>query len=121
MRYKSQENAVFIAIHPATCRGGGFLTHGVLKGRSLLRLPFVFSIYHICFQESNSFFRPLPIFPFALFVDLCYSFFTGILRARRPTLLFGGIFTLLLLRKEGCLCILHTLILFRLEYSFAPL
>ena len=31
MRYKSQENAVFIAIHPTTYRGGGFLTHGVLK------------------------------------------------------------------------------------------
>ena len=31
MRYKSQENAVFIAIHPTTYRGGGFLAHGVLN------------------------------------------------------------------------------------------
>ena len=31
MRYKSQENVVFIAIHPPTYRGGGFLAHGVLK------------------------------------------------------------------------------------------
>lgn len=31
MRYKSQENAVFIAIHPTTYRSGGFLAHGVLK------------------------------------------------------------------------------------------
>ena len=31
MKHKSQENAVFIAIHPATCRGGGFLAHGVLN------------------------------------------------------------------------------------------
>ena len=28
---KSQEHAVFIAIHPATYKGGGFLAHGVLK------------------------------------------------------------------------------------------
>ena len=43
MRYKSQENAVFIAIHPTTYRGGGFLAHGVLKRRLLkssdLNLP----------------------------------------------------------------------------------
>ena len=37
MKYKSQENAMFIclsqfiAIHPTTYRGGGFLTHGVLN------------------------------------------------------------------------------------------
>ena len=31
MRYKSQENAVFIAIHPTTYRGGGFLAHSVLN------------------------------------------------------------------------------------------
>ena len=37
MRYKSQENAVFIAIHPTTYRSGGFLAHGVLKP------PFPFS------------------------------------------------------------------------------
>lgn len=29
--YNSQENAVFIVIHPATYRSGGFLTHGVLN------------------------------------------------------------------------------------------
>ena len=37
MRYKSQGNAVFIAIHPTTYRSGGFLAHGVLKP------PFPFS------------------------------------------------------------------------------
>lgn len=31
MKHKSQENAVFIAIHPPTYRSGGFLAHGVLK------------------------------------------------------------------------------------------
>ena len=31
MRYKSQENAVFIAIHPTTYRSGGFLAQGVLN------------------------------------------------------------------------------------------
>ena len=36
MRYKSQENAVFIAIHPTTYRSGGFLAHGVLNETSLL-------------------------------------------------------------------------------------
>lgn len=34
MKHKSQENAVFIAIHPPTYRSGGFLAHGVLNGRS---------------------------------------------------------------------------------------
>jgi len=33
MKHKSQENAVFIAIHPPTYRSGGFLAHGVLKMR----------------------------------------------------------------------------------------
>ena len=31
MKCKSQENAVFIAIHPTTYRSGGFLAHGVVK------------------------------------------------------------------------------------------
>ena len=31
MKHKSQENAVFIAIHPPTYRSGGFLAHGVLN------------------------------------------------------------------------------------------
>ena len=31
MRYESQENVMYIAIHPTTYRGGGFLAHGVLK------------------------------------------------------------------------------------------
>lgn len=35
MRYKSQENAVFIAIHPTTYRSGGFLAHGVLNVKFL--------------------------------------------------------------------------------------
>ena len=35
MKYKSQENAMFVAIHPTTYRGGGFLTHGVLNYKIL--------------------------------------------------------------------------------------
>ena len=31
MRCNSQENAVFIAIHPTSYRSGGFLAHGVLN------------------------------------------------------------------------------------------
>ena len=41
MIYKSQENAVYPAIHLTTCRSGGFLAHGVLNGSNggLLLLP----------------------------------------------------------------------------------
>ena len=35
MKHKSQENAVFIAIHPPTYRSGGFLAHGVLKNENV--------------------------------------------------------------------------------------
>lgn len=38
MKHKSQENAVFIAIHPPTYRSGGFLAHGVLKHLTTNRL-----------------------------------------------------------------------------------
>jgi hypothetical protein len=37
MRYKKQENAVFIAIHPTTYRGGEFIVHGVLNVLELRR------------------------------------------------------------------------------------
>ena len=40
MRYESQENAVFIAIHPTTYRGGGFLAHGVLKNGNYIEQVF---------------------------------------------------------------------------------
>lgn len=39
MKHKSQENAVFIAIHPPTYRSGGFLAHGVLKYKVIFTLP----------------------------------------------------------------------------------
>lgn len=42
MKHKSQENAVFIAIHPPTYRSGGFLAHGVLKYSIFLSLSFSF-------------------------------------------------------------------------------
>jgi len=37
MKHKSQENAVFIAIHPPTYRSGGFLAHGVLNFTTMLQ------------------------------------------------------------------------------------
>lgn len=37
MKHKSQENAVFIAIHPPTYRSGGFLAHGVLKATLFIK------------------------------------------------------------------------------------
>ena len=60
MRYKSQENAVFIAIHPTTYRGGGFLTHGVLnhammlgaKGIFLQLIPDCYVPYSLVVQET---------------------------------------------------------------------
>ena len=46
MRCNSQENAVFIAIHPTSYRSGGFLAHGVLKspGEDFCRIGYVSSL-----------------------------------------------------------------------------
>ena len=47
MRCNSQENAVFIAIHPTSYRSGGFLAHGVLKADKRPRLDIVINFAKI--------------------------------------------------------------------------
>ena len=56
MKYKSQENAVFIAIHPTTYRSGGFLAHGVLNFSVISKYPD--SIYYDIRKKNTN----IPMF-----------------------------------------------------------